>query len=89
MTPQVKEAVDRIAAAIQGRPANGYSDAILAADVVLVADSIPDGKRSKIANNLRFGANNAREYRQDGSEKEIKVHQLAGQLAELVELAGA
>lgn len=89
MTPQVKEAIDKITGSIEGRPANAYSDVVMAADVVAVVDSIPAASQTAISKGLRLGAQNARQFRPDGSEKPVEVHQLCGQLRELIELAGA
>ena len=77
----------RIAAAIEGKPAKAYAK-VVAADVVAVGNSIED--HTTVTAALTAGAGAAISERVAATDPEsIEVFQIAGQLAQLLEVAGA
>lgn len=84
MEPTVAEAAANIRKAVEGRPPRSYAE-VSAEDVVAVGESIPPAKRTGTTDALVGGAKNALGGR---GNPDLRVYQLAYQLAALLEAAG-
>lgn len=83
MNEELKAAITAVTAAVKDKPAKAFAE-VSASDIVLIGTAIDEKKHTDLTRSLTLGASRANPR----NNPELKVLQYAGQVRQLLELAG-